>query len=50
VVLGGFGRTAFVPLEKNKRRLSLANIEFVGGRLEAKHLASLTRRAPSRRK
>ena len=44
------GRTAFVPLEKNKRRLSLANIEFVGGRLEAKHLASLAKPTLPRRK
>lgn len=38
------GRVDFVPHEKTVIRLSENGIEFVGGRLEAKHLAKLPRR------
>jgi hypothetical protein len=45
------GRVDFVPHEKIVLRLSEHGIQFVGGRLEAKHLASLSRRtiSPSKR-
>jgi hypothetical protein len=36
------GRVDFVPLEKTVIRLSENGIQFVGGRLEAKHLAVLS--------
>ena len=36
------GRVDFVPHEKTMIRLSENGIQFVGGRLEAKHLASLS--------
>lgn len=37
------GRVDFVPLEKTLLRLEQSGIEFVGGRLEAKHLRALSR-------
>jgi hypothetical protein len=45
------GRIDFVPHEKTVLRLSQHGIQFVGGRLEAKHLARLSKRtvAPSKR-
>jgi len=39
------GRVDFVPHEKTMLHLSENGIQFVGGRLEAKHLASLSRHA-----
>ena len=39
------GRVDFVPFEKAMFRLNEHGIEFVGGRLEAKHLAKLSRRS-----
>lgn len=44
------GRVDFVPHEKTVIRLSQHGIEFVGGRLEAKHLAHLAKPAPDSRK
>jgi hypothetical protein len=44
------GRVDFVPHEKAVLRLSENGIHFVGGRLEAKHLARLSPRAASPRK
>jgi hypothetical protein len=43
------GRVDFVPHEKAVLRLNENGIEFVGGRLEAKHLAKLPRTATGRR-
>jgi hypothetical protein len=45
------GRIDFVPHEKTVLRLSEHGIQFVGGRLEAKHLARLSKRtvAPGKR-
>jgi len=40
------GRVDFVPHEKTILRLSQNGIQFVGGRLEAKHLANLPKRTP----
>lgn len=39
------GRVDFVPFEKAMIRLNENGIEFVGGRLEAKHLAKLSKRS-----
>jgi hypothetical protein len=39
------GRVDFVPHEKTVLRLKEHGIEFVGGRLDAKHLAHLSKRA-----
>jgi hypothetical protein len=44
------GRIDFVPHEKAVLRLSENGIQFVGGRLEAKHLAHLSRRTADPRK
>ena len=44
------GRIDFVPHEKAVLRLSQNGIQFVGGRLEAKHLAHLSKRTPDPRK
>jgi hypothetical protein len=44
------GRIDFVPHEKMVLRLSENGIEFVGGRLEAKHLAHLSARTTDPRK
>jgi len=44
------GRIDFVPHEKTMIRLSENGIQFVGGRLEAKHLASLSGYAMQPRK
>jgi hypothetical protein len=47
------GRVDFVPHDKTINYLDQNGIQFVGSRLEAKHLASLSRRVvapPSRRK
>jgi hypothetical protein len=43
-------RIDFVPHDKTMLRLSENGIQFVGGRLEAKHLASLWGQATHRRK
>ncbi len=43
------GRVDFVPHERTMLRLSENGIQFVGGRLEAKHLASLSGPAPRTR-
>ena len=43
------GRVDFVPHERTVLRLSENGIQFVGGRLEAKHLAHLPRRPTARR-
>jgi hypothetical protein len=44
------GRVDFVPHEKTVLRLSENGIQFVGGRLEAKHLAHLSKQATDPRK
>jgi len=44
------GRVDFVPHEKTVLRLSENGIQFVGGRLEAKHLAELSERTTDLRK
>lgn len=44
------GRIDFVPHEKIVLRLSQNGIQFVGGRLEAKHLAHLSKRTTTQRK
>jgi hypothetical protein len=44
------GRVDFVPHDKILNRLDQNGIQFVGGRLEAKHLAELSKRATDLRK
>lgn len=44
------GRVDFVPHEKMVHRLSENGIQFIGGRLEAKHLAHLAKRTVDPRK
>ena len=44
------GKVAFVPHEKQITRLAQEGIQFVGGQLKAKDLASLTGPAPTKRR